>query len=50
MRVCIACMYGTARSMRRAPDALDLDLLMLVSCHVDAGEQTWIILTRDLNH
>lgn len=38
--LCIMCMPGPHGGQKKAPDTLELELLMVVSRHVDAGRQT----------
>lgn len=36
--LCISCMHGACRDQERAANPLGLDLQMVVSCHVGAGD------------
>ena len=41
--MCPMHMFGGLRGQKKAWDSLELELQMLVSCHVGAGNQTWIL-------
>lgn len=41
--VCAPCMYLVPRSQKRAKDPLELELEIVVSCHLGAVNQTWIL-------
>ena len=47
LHVCLVCMYthecNTLRGQKRALNPLDLELRMVVSCHVGSGNGTWVL-------
>ena len=40
--ICTMCMPGVLRDQKRELNHLKLELQMVVSCYVDAGNQTWV--------
>jgi hypothetical protein len=41
--MCTMCMLGGHGGQQRASDPLELELGMIVSCHVDAGNLNWVL-------
>ena len=41
--LCTIFVSGAHRSLKRKPDPLELELKMLVSCHVGSGNWTWVL-------
>lgn len=37
------CMLGTYKDQKRASASLELKLKMVVSCHMDGENQTWVL-------
>jgi hypothetical protein len=50
--MCTVYMSGVHGGLKKVLDPLELELSTVVSCHVGAGNQTWVLCksTRTLNH
>jgi hypothetical protein len=48
MLVCKSHVCIGFRSQKRALDALELEVQTVVNCHVDSGDQTWVLWKRGL--
>lgn len=48
--MCVTCVPGIQGSKKRALGPLELDLWMIVSHHVDAGNQTQVIRKINISH
>lgn len=41
--ICITCVPGTIRDQKTVLEPLELELLMVVSCHAGARNRTWVL-------